>query len=41
MFDTWGKLDFIEHVNRYKDISSIKRIVMNDFDEIIDAINVY
>lgn len=41
MFDTWGKLDFIEHVNRYKDTSSIKRIVIDDFDEIIDVVNVY
>ena len=41
MYDTWGKKEFIKHVNKYKNVKSIKRITQNHFDETIDVINVY
>ena len=41
MFDTYGKQDFIDWVNKYKDVKSIKMIKAYDFDDNIEIINVY
>ncbi|MBN2300688.1 MAG: hypothetical protein JXC31_05825 [Acholeplasmataceae bacterium] len=41
MYDTYDKKAFVEHVGKYSDVRSIKRIKMSNFDEKIDSINIY